>query len=117
MSSNNRPLAVTLIAWAYIAAGAIGFAYHFTELTAGGAFHYDVLWVELVRLLAVVCGAFMLRGHDWARWVALAWMGFHVVVSAFHAWPQLAIHVLFLVVIAGFLCRSDAARYFRSAGR
>ena len=81
------------------------------------AVHYDVLWVELVRLLAVVCGAFILRGHDWARWVALAWMGFHVVVSAFHAWPQLAIHVLFLVVIAWFLCRPDAARYFRPPSR
>ena len=37
--------------------------------------------------LAIVCGVFLLRGHNWARWLALAWIAFHVVLSAFHAIP------------------------------
>jgi hypothetical protein len=107
-----------MIGCLYIAMGAIGFAYHFTELLAGGAFHSDVLWVELIRVAAMVFGAFLLRGHNWARWAALGWMAFHVVVGAFHDWLQFALHGVFLVLIAWLLFRPAAARYFceRRAG-
>jgi hypothetical protein len=37
------------------------FSYHFTEFLA---FQYDAVWVELIEFLAIVCGAFMLRGHN-----------------------------------------------------
>ena len=114
MHWNKRPLSVTILAWVYIAVGTIGFAYHFTELQARDAFPIDGVWVELVRLLAIICGAFMLRGHNWARWLALAWIAFHVIISAFHALPQFAIHCLFCAIIAWFLFRPEAARYFRA---
>ena len=104
------------IGWLYIITGAIGFVYHLGEFSIGQAFRYDALWIELVRLVAIMCGLFLLRGQDWARWVAVAWMGFHVVVSAFRSLPQLAIHCIFLAAIAYFLFRSDAARYFRDLG-
>ena len=68
---------------------------------------------ELVRILAIICGAFMLRGHNWARWVAIAWIGFHVILSAFHSLGEFAMHCLFCAVFAWFLFRPDAARYFR----
>ena len=109
----KRPLSVTLIACVYIAMGVIGFAYHFSELSEGNAFQFDVLGIETVRLLAIVSGVFMLRGLNWARWLALAWIGFHVGVSALHAWPQLAIHGIFFVVIAWSLFHPGATRYFR----
>jgi hypothetical protein len=104
---------VTVIGWLYIAMGAIWFVYHLGDFSLGAAARYDTLWIELVRLVAIVCGAFLLRGQNWARWVALAWMGFQVVVGALHSVPQLAIHCLFLAAIAYFLLRSDAALYFR----
>ena len=112
---NKRPIPVTVIAWVYIATGAVGLVYHFRDLNAASGFQYDALWIELVRMAAVVCGAFMLRGRNWARWVALAWIGFHVIVSAFHTLPELAMHCLFFAVIAWILLRGDAARYFRAA--
>jgi hypothetical protein len=115
MNWNKRPLAVTILACVYIAVGTIGFVYHFTEFRARDAFQYDAVWVELVRLLAIIAGAFMLRGHNWARWHALAWIAFHVVLSAFGAFHEFAIHCLFCAVIAFFLFRPDAARYFRAA--
>lgn len=113
MSRNKRPLSVTILGCLYLAVGTIGFAYHFTEILARHALQYDDLWVELVELLAIICGTFMLRGHNWARWLALAWIAFHVVLSAFHSWGQFAIHGLFCAVIAWFLFRPEAARYFR----
>ncbi|MBZ5591237.1 MAG: hypothetical protein LAP39_03305 [Acidobacteriia bacterium] len=112
MNGNKRPLSVTILGCVYLAVGTIGFAYHFTELLA---FQHDVVWEELVRLLAIICGAFMLRGHNWARWVALAWITCHVILSAFHAFSEFAVHCLFCAVIAWILFRPEAARYFRGA--
>jgi hypothetical protein len=111
---NKRPLSVAMIGYLYIAVGAIGFAYHFSEFRTRGAFPFHVLWIELIRLVAIVCGAFLLRNHSWARWLAVAWIGFHVVMSALHSLPELAIHCLFFAVIAWSLFRPEAAQYFRS---
>ena len=112
---NKRPLSVTIIGWLFIAIGVISFAYHFIEFSNRHTFQYDALWVLLLRLLALACGVFMLRGNNWARWLTVAWMGYHVVLSAFHAWQELVIHAVFLAVLAYFLFRADAAVYFRRA--
>ena len=112
---NQRPLAVTIIGCVYVVMGAIGFAYHFTEFNAQHPFQSYIVWVELLRLVAIVCGAYLLRGHNWARWLALAWIGYHVILSAFHSLSQLAIHVVFCAILAYFLFRPTATRYFREA--
>jgi hypothetical protein len=109
-----RPPSVTFIAWLYIVMGAIGFLYHLPEVNPQQPFENDALWVELVRLLAVVSGVFMLRGHDWARWLGLAWIGYHVVLSSFHTVPELVMHGVFLGVFAYLLLRASANRYFRA---
>ncbi len=111
----KRPLSVTIIACVYLAAGAVGFAYHLTDWKGQQPFPWDFVWIELVRLAAVVCGVYLLKGQNWARWLALAWIGSHVVLSAFHTLPELAIHTLFCAIIAYFLFRPTAARYFRLA--
>jgi len=104
---------VTILGCVYIGVGAIGFVYHLTEFLARGTSRYEDVWVELVRFLAIVSGVFMLRGQNWARWLALAWIAFHVVLSAFHSVSEFAVHCLFFAVIAWFLLRPEAARYFR----
>lgn len=115
MNLNQRPLSVTILACIYIAVGTVGFVYHLTEFQVGHAFQYDGVWIELTEFLAVLCGGFMLRGRNWARWLALAWMAFHVVLSFFHAFQEFAIHCLFFAAIAWFLFRAEAARYFRGS--
>ena len=82
MNPTGRPLAVTAVACVYLAVGAMVFATHFRDLLT---LQQDAVWVELTEFLAIVCGAFMLRGHNWARWLAVAWMAFHVVLSASNA--------------------------------
>lgn len=113
---NQRPLAVTIIALVYILTGAVGVAYHLIGFKVQRPFQYDIVWVELISLIAILCGGYMLRGRDWARWLAIAWIAFHVVLSAFHTLPELAIHSLFCAILAYFLFRRPATRYFR-AGR
>jgi hypothetical protein len=111
MNTPRRPVSVTILACVYLVVGAVGFAYHFRELMS---LQQDSMWAEFTELLAIVSGAFMLRGHDWARWLALAWIVFHVILSVFDSFHGLAVHGLLCAVIAWLLFRSEAARYFHS---
>lgn len=115
MNTQKRPLSVTILAFAYLLVGALGFIFHFRDLRARPAFSSDAVWIELTEFLAIVCGAFLLRGENWARWLAVVWMAFHVGLSAFHEIRELVIHALFFIVILWILFRLPAARYFRGA--
>jgi hypothetical protein len=108
----KRPLSVTVISWLFIAAGCVGLAYHATEFKSDGTFQNEVLWVLLVRLLAVVCGVFMLRGNNWARWGVMVWLAYHVVLSGFHTPTEFLLHSLLLAVVAYFLMRPREREYF-----
>jgi len=111
---NKRPISVTLLADLLIVAGAVGIAYHFTDFR--GARPGEYFGVLAVRLLAIVCGVFLLRGQGWARWLAMAWIAFHVGLSYFHSMQQMAMHAVVLLVFAVVLFRSAANRYFRGGG-
>ncbi len=108
---NTRPISVTVLGYLLIAMGAIGIAYHFTEFRTTRPDEYVL--VLIVRLLAIVCGVFLLRGTNWARWLAMAWIAFHVVLSYFQSMQQLAFHAAVLAVFAVVLFRPAANRYFR----
>jgi hypothetical protein len=112
---SRRPLSVTVIACVYLAAGALGLAYHMREFEPQHPFQNGAVWVSLVRALAIICGVYMLRGNNWARWLALAWIAGHVVLSAFHSWGEFGMHGLIFIAIAYFLLRPQANRYFRPA--
>ena len=110
---NKRPISITILASVYLMVGTVGFAVHFREILARQAFQYDDALIELTELIAIACGVFMLQGRNWARWLALAWMAFHVAISFFDPLQKLAVHGLFLVLIAYFLFRADARTYFQ----
>jgi hypothetical protein len=76
--------------------------------------HWDDFAIEFTELLALIAGLFMLRRQNWARWLALTWMAFHVVLTAFPPFHGLVVHILMFGGIAWLLLRSDAAEYFRS---
>ena len=114
LNRNTRPLSVTVLACLYVVIGVVGFAYHLPELLSANAFRFDALSVELTELFAVLSGLFLLRGHNWARWAALAWIAFHVILSA-GSIRQFFMHAFFCIVIGWILFRPDAARYFRPA--
>lgn len=95
-------LSVLAVAVLYIAVGLGGVVSHFPR-------HWrveDVL-IEVTGLVALTCGVFLLLRKNWARWRALVWMAFHVAIS-FPVMNQIAIHLLFLIVIAWALFRPRA---------
>jgi hypothetical protein len=102
------PVTVILIACLYLVVGIGGSVAHFSDRGAP-----DWIWVEVTELLAIVCGVFLLRAHNWARWLASAWMAFHVVIS-FGDPRLLAVHSLFFVLIVWCLFRADASRFFKN---
>ena len=105
----KRPLSVTILAWIYIAVGVVSFVYGFPL----HAVHWDDILAESVRLSGLIAGIWMLRGENWARWLAIAWIAFHIGLSAFHELRELAAHATFAAVIAIILFRPNAKSYFR----
>src|ERR1700722_11556011 len=101
------PVTVILIACLYLVVGIGGSVAHFSDRGAP-----DWIWVEVTECLAIVCGVFLLRAHNWARWLASAWMAFHVALS-FGELRQFAIHSLFFVVIVWCLFRAETGRFFQ----
>jgi hypothetical protein len=112
----KRPPSVTVVSILLAAAGAVGLVYHWKDVNLNHPFQNDALLVELIRLLAIISGVYMLRGCNWARWLAMAWISFHVVLGAFHSFQQFAMHVLVSAIFAFVLFRRPAAEYFRRGG-
>ena len=105
---NQRPRSVTVLSCLFIAVGAFGLARDLTE------FQYDHAWIWLIHFTAIVCGVYLLRGHNWARWLALARMAFHVILSGFHSWNGLVMHGLLFAMFAYVLFCPQATEYFRA---
>ena len=105
-----RPISVWIIGCLYIAVGVLGFVFHFRSLLA---MERDSIIVETTELLAVLAGVFLLLGRNWARWLALAWIAFHVVLSIFHPVREFVIHGVLCALIAWGLFYPGAAQYFR----
>jgi hypothetical protein len=112
---NKRPVSVTVISFIFLAAGLAGLIYHLPEWKTPHPFQHEILWVTLIRLLAIVCGVYMFRGSNWARWLAVIWIGYHVILSVFHPIMELAVHALLFAAIAYFLFRRQSTEYFQAA--
>ena len=110
---NQRPRSITVISWVFIAVGVVALTYHLLPQHIAESRDEGLLWVCLVRLLAVVSGVFMLRGHNWARWLLVAWLALHVGLSFLHSAIQVIVHGLLSAVIVYFLFRPAASAYFR----
>ena len=58
----------------------------------------------------------MLYGHNWARWLLLAWIAFHIVVGALNGVVMLVMHVVIFSIILFFVFRRSANEYFARGG-
>jgi hypothetical protein len=107
----QRPFAVTVLGWLFIAIGVVALAMDVRfALARGGGI--DEAMIFPVHALAVVAGAFMLRGDNWARWLAVLWMGFHVGVTVLNAWRGFAFHIILFIGVSYLLFRADAGAWF-----
>jgi hypothetical protein len=107
----TRPIPVTLISILFIIAGLAGIIYHASEISEIFS-DPESLGIFVVRVLAIVGGVFTLRGANWARWLLLAWIAFHVVLSFFHTTEELVMHVVIMAITMLALLYPKARAYF-----
>jgi hypothetical protein len=110
----KHPLPVVLVSILFILTGCIGFAYHVREFFDPSYNPYELIWTLIIRILAVVSGVFLFYGFNWARWLAIIWLIYHVVLSAFHTTSELIMHIVFLLLVSILLFIPVSSRYFRN---
>jgi uncharacterized protein (DUF58 family) len=54
----------------------------------------------------------MLRGKNWARWLAFSWTIFHVFVSALQSPMGLVFHSVFVLLLGLLLFSKEAKAWF-----
>ena len=110
---NKRPYEVTVVSLLLIAIGIASIAVNASALKPPQAFDAGNLAILGVRLLGILCGVYMLLRRNWARWLALAWIAFHVVVGFLNSVGQGIIHALIFGMLGYALLRSDVRAWFR----
>jgi hypothetical protein len=107
----KRPLLVTLIGYLFIASGTIGIIYHAPGLKEINT-RPEVILVLFVRMLAILGGVFTLRGANWARWLLVIWIAYHVILSYFHSPVELITHLIVFAFITIGLFHAKVTWYF-----
>jgi hypothetical protein len=109
---NKRPVTVTILACLLIITGVVGIAYHLSDFSTKDLFEYGNVTILIVRIIAIVGGVFLLRRRNWARWLSIAWIAFHLILSFFHNVQEVLIHTFVFALFAWFLFRPEARAYF-----
>lgn len=115
---DKRPRSITVISLIFIVFGCISFlASLLPYVDADSAQRLAYLkahWiVHVARIVAFVSGVFMFYGLNWARWLLVAWMLFHLILSVLHSPLQVLVHGLLFAVVLYFIFRPRASAYFR----
>ena len=102
----NRPLTIVVISLLFILLGTITLVHAVVELinTTDRLTDLKSHWmIYLSGIAAIVGGVFLFKGHNWARWLLVAWMLFHIVVGALNGLVPLLTHVVIFSVISSLL--------------
>lgn len=107
------PLPLLITALLFIIAGTVGTIYHASEYIQAGVLSYESILILLIRLLAIACGILLLMRVKWARWLAIAWLAYHVILSAFHSTSEMITHLVLLVIIFVLLFTPASSAYLK----
>ena len=109
----SRPISILIVAWLFVMVGAGGLVGQTLKLLGGAAFDGDMAWASASEFAALLGGVFLRDARNWARWLLVAWMAFHIVLSAIHDLPKLLVHCAIFAPILFLLFRPPAAAFFR----
>ena len=113
-----RPISITIMSWLFIVFGVIALIAGLWPLIhmngAQRLADFEKHWmVHLSRSTQIVAGVFILKGRNWARWLLVVWLAFHVIVGALHSTFHFVTHVVVFAVGMYLLFRRNANAYFR----
>ena len=72
----------------------------------------EAVAMEITESAAIVIGVCLLLRQGWARWLAVAWMAFHVAIS-FPEIGKVVVHLVMCGLIAWALFRPESRGWFR----
>jgi hypothetical protein len=102
------------VGWLLVGAGVVGMIFPVIALRQPGWSVVDLLTIVATNLIGLFCGVLLLRRVRWARWLAIAWLGFHVAIGALNSVKSGLVHALFLAICAYALFCREAAEWFRA---
>lgn len=109
----NRPVPIVIVSILFILTGILGIATHTNDFNKPDVRLVELLWTLLVRILAVVCGILLLYKIKWARWLAIAWLVYHIVIGAFNSTSEVIAHTVILVIVCVLLFLPISVDYFK----
>jgi hypothetical protein len=113
----NRPVAVILVSLLFITTGCIGFVYHIKDFSELNAKPGELIWTLFLRMLAVVCGLLLLFRINWTRWFAIAWLAYHILISALNSTTEMIAHIVFLIIVSILLFLPASSKYFQNRNK
>ncbi len=113
----KRPVPVVVVSVLFMLVGCVGFVYHVKEIFNSNNNLYETIGVLLLRIVAVVCGLLLLFRINWARWLAVIWLIYHVIISGFHSASEMIVHIGFLILISVLLFLPVSSAYFRKTNK
>jgi len=113
----NLPLPILVVSILFILAGSIGFTYHLKEFYQPDVNVSQLIWVLLLRILAIVCGSLLLLRMSWARWLAIAWLAYHVYIGAINSTSEMIAHIVLLVIVTVLLFLPVSTAFFQKKNK
>ena len=110
----TRPLPIIIVATLFIIVGVAGFLYHIKDFIDPRAKLYEALLAELLGIIAIVCGILLLRANSSGRWLSIAWVLSHILISAFNSTSELIAHIVLLVAVSVLLFLPVSSIYFQN---
>ena len=110
----TRPLPIIIVATLFIIVGLAGFLYHIKDFVDPHAKVYEALLAELLGIIAIVCGILLLRANNSGRWLSIAWVLSHILISAFNSTSELIAHIVLLVAVSVLLFLPVSSIYFQN---
>lgn len=106
------PLPVIIVSALFIITGCVGFALHVKELFELSNNLNETIWIFILRILAIVCGLLLLLRISWGRWLAIAWLVYHIIISAYNSISKTIIHIVLLIIVSILLFLPVSSAYF-----
>jgi hypothetical protein len=107
------PPSIVVISFLFILAGGISIGVRVWQFSINKPTFLGEAGVYTSGGIAIAAGIYLMRGRNWARWLALAWLVFQCVISAFYQPLGLPVHLCFIGVLAWFLFRREAQQWFK----
>jgi Trk-type K+ transport system membrane component len=108
------PITILIVSILLIIVGGAGFISHLRDFINTQEKLYVTILVQLLRILAIISGVLLLQGINSGRWLAVAWVFSHILISAFNSASEVIAHIVIFIILSVLLFLPMSSKYFQS---